>query len=374
MNIVLIGPYFPYRGGISDTNLELCETLKDLGHNVKIISFKLLYPSLLFPGKSQFVKKNSKQKISSQRIINSINPLNWIFTCKLINDINPELVISTYWTPFLSPSLSFINNKINKNIFKIGIIHNAYPHEKKLFQKTFLKFFLNSINKYVALSKNVYKQVNLISRSKKGKELFHPIPNKFGEPINKEIAKKKIGLKTNYKYLLFFGLIRKYKGLEILINSMAEITRNRKDIKLLIVGENYESINRYKKLINKNNLENSIYFVNNFIDQKDVKYWFCSSELIIQPYIKASQSGITPLSFQFETPTVCTNIPGLSDQIINNINGFISEPNSRNLAQQILIALNTNLTNIKKEIRKKKLNLTWKNFVIKLLKETKNDK
>lgn len=373
MNIVVIGPYFPYRGGISDTNQELCETLNKLGHNVNVISFKLLYPSLLFPGRTQFYKENSKQDIKSKRLINSINPFNWINNSRVINDLNPELVISTYWTPFLAPCLSFINNTINKNILKIGIVHNAYPHEKNIFQKKLFKIYLKSINKIITLSKNINNQINEISKSKKKIVLFHPIPKKFGKPIKKQIAKKKIGLKKDYNYLLFFGLIRKYKGLDILIESMSEIIKKRNDVKLLIVGENYESIIKYKKLIKKNNLENCISFINHFISEQEIKYWFCSSELVIQPYKKASQSGITPLSFQFETPTVCTNISGLSEYIIDNKDGFLSNPNSNDLAKKILMALNSDLTLIKKEIRNKKEKLTWNNFVSNLLKQ-KNDK
>jgi len=367
MNIVVIGPYFPYRGGISDTNQELCETLYKLGHSVNVISFKLLYPSILFPGVTQFYKDESKQKIKSKRLINSINPFNWINTAKIINDLNPELVISTYWTPFLAPCLSFINNAINKNILKIGIIHNAYPHEKNIFQKKLFKIYLDSINKSVALSKNINNEINDISNSNKKIVLFHPIPKKFGDPIEKQIAKEKIGLKKDYNYLLFFGLIRKYKGLDILIESMCEIIKKRNNVKLLIVGENYESIKKYKELIKKNNLENNISFINHFISEQEIKYWFCSCELVIQPYKKASQSGITALSFQFETPTVCTNISGLSEFIIDNNNGFLSNPNSIDLGKKILMALNSDLTLIKKEIRNKKEKLTWNNFVSNLL-------
>jgi glycosyltransferase involved in cell wall biosynthesis len=371
MNIVVIGPYFPYRGGISDTNQELCETLYKLGHNVKVISFKLLYPSFLFPGRTQYYQEKSKQKIKSKRLINSINPFNWLNTSKIINDLNPELVISTYWTPFLAPCLSFINNTINKNILKIGIVHNAYPHENNVLQKKLFKFYLNSINKSVTLSKNVNNQISEISKTKNEIVLFHPVPKKFGKPIEKQIAKENIGLKKKYNYLLFFGLIRKYKGLDILIESMSEIIKKRNDVKLLIVGENYESINKYKKLIKQNNLENSISFINYFISEMEIKYWFCASELVIQPYKKASQSGVTPLSFQFETPTVCTNISGLSEYIIDNKNGFLSNPNSIDLAKKILMALNSDLTLIKKGIRNKKEKLTWNNFVSNLLNQKK---
>jgi glycosyltransferase involved in cell wall biosynthesis len=368
MRIVVIGPYYPYRGGISDTNQELCETLKKLGHSVEVISFKLQYPSLLFPGKTQYYNKESNQKIKSKRIINSINPFNWINTSRSINDLNPELVISSYWTSFLAPCLFFINRGINKKIQKIGLIHNTYPHEKNFLQKDLFKLYLRSIDKYVTLSKNVFDQIKKITKFKKGISLFHPVPKKFGKPIKKEIALKQIGLKKGYKYLLFFGLIRKYKGLEILIQSMNEIIKEKKDIKLLIVGENYESTEKYKKMISQNNLNNNISLINKFIPEDEIKYWFSSSELIIQPYKKASQSGVTPLAFKFEIPTVCTNIGGLSEYISNKKDGFLCEPNSKDLAKNILLALNSDLNLIKKEIKNKKEKLTWDQFISKLLK------
>ena len=369
MKIVLIGPYFPYRGGISDTNQELCETLIKIGHSVEVITFKLQYPGFFFPGKTQFNNETSKQKIKSRRIINSINPFNWISTSKIINQLNPELVISCYWTAFLSPCLFFINNKINKKIKKIGIIHNAYPHENNIFQKDLFKLYLKSINKYVTFSKNISKEIIKIFPLKNGITLFHPIPEKFGKPIDKQIAKNKIGLENKTSYLLFFGLIREYKGLDILIKSMIEINKIKSNVKLLIVGENYEPLKKYKELVNISKTQNCISFINYFINEEEIKYWFCSSELVIQPYKNASQSGITPLAFQFEIPTVCTNVGGLSEFIIDNKNGFLSNPNSTDLTKKILLALNSNHNSIKKEIRIKKKKLTWSNFVSELLKK-----
>ena len=367
MKIIVIGPYFPYRGGIADTNQELCNELKQNGHTVIVLNFKLQYPSLLFPGKSQFSNKTSELKIKSKRVINSINPFNWISIAKLINYINPDLVITSYWTAFLSPCISCINKLIDNKINTIGLIHNAYPHEKGIFQKNLLKLFLKSIDKYISLSKNVSKQIKLVESNKKGETLFHPIPTKFGNPIEKKIAKEKLGLNSNYKYLLFFGLIRKYKGLDILIKAMSEIIKQNNKIKLLVVGENYESINKYKKLAIEENVINNIFFKNEFIKENEVKYWFCSSDLIIQPYKSASQSGITPLSVQFEVPTICSNINGLSEYIIDNKDGFLSKTNPKDLAKKILFALNSDLNLIKQGIKIKKKKLTWKHFVNKLI-------
>ena len=367
MKIVVIGPYFPFRGGIADTNQELCNALTKSGHTVKVINFKLQYPKIFFPGKSQLSNDKSGKVNDSKRIINSINPISWFNCIKVINEIKPTIVISSYWTSFMSPCLSFINKGLNKKITKIGIIHNAYPHEKILLQNKFLKIYLNNIDNYITLSKNVFEQIKIINSVKKGMDLFHPVPTKFGKPIDIKIAKEKIGLKSDFKYLLFFGLIRKYKGLDILIKAMKQIVKHDNKIKLLVVGENYESTEKYKNLAIKEGVFDSIQFKNEFINDNEIKFWFCSAILVIQPYKSASQSGITPLAIQFEIPTVCSNIKGLSEVVTDCHDGFLSNSDPKYLANKIIFALKFDLDLIKHQLRKKKNKYSWVNFTNKLI-------
>ncbi len=367
MNIVVIGPYFPYRGGISDTNQELCENLQKLGHSVIVFTFSLQYPSIFFPGKTQLSSKSKSPIIKGKRIINSLSPFNWISTVKKINNIDPDMLISCYWTPYMAPCFSFINRLINKKIKKIGLIHNAFPHENNLLQKNLLKFYLNSIDKHITFSKNVTNQINKIYNVKNGITLFLPIPKKFGEPINKNLSKEKLNLCKDSIYILFFGLIREYKGLDILIKSMSKIIEEKNKVKLLIVGENYKSIKNYEKIIERKKLSNNIFFKNKFIDENEIKYWFCCSDLVIQPYKKASQSGISSLSFQFEIPTVTTNIKGLSEYIIDNQDGFISEPNHKDLSNKILFAIDYDKKLMINKIKIKKDKYNWEKFVSHLI-------
>ncbi len=367
MNIVVIGPYFPYRGGISDTNQELCENLQKLGHSVIVFTFSLQYPSIFFPGKTQLSSKSKSPIIKGKRIINSLSPFNWISTVKKINNIDPDMLISCYWTPYMAPCFSFINRLINKKIKKIGLIHNAFPHENNLLQKNLLKFYLNSIDKHITFSKNVTNQINKIYNVKNGITLFLPVPKKFGEPINKNLSKEKLNLCKDSIYILFFGLIREYKGLDILIKSMSKIIEEKNKVKLLIVGENYKSIKNYKKIIERKKLNNNILFKDKFIDENEIKYWFCCSDLVIQPYKKASQSGISSLSFQFEIPTVTTNIKGLSEYIIDNQDGFISEPNHKDLSNKILFAIDYDKKLMINKIKIKKDKYNWEKFVSHLI-------
>ena len=367
MNIVVIGPYFPYRGGISDTNQELCENLQKLGHSVIVFTFSLQYPSIFFPGKTQLSSKSKSPIIKAKRIINSLSPFNWISTVKKINNIDPDMLISCYWTPYMAPCFSFINRLINKKIKKIGLIHNAFPHENNLLQKNLLKFYLNSIDKHITFSKNVTNQINKIYNVKNGITLFLPVPKKFGEPINKNLSKEKLNLCKDSIYILFFGLIREYKGLDILIKSMSKIIEEKNKVKLLIVGENYKSIKNYKKIIKRKKLNNNILLKDKFIDENEIKYWFCCSDLVIQPYKKASQSGISSLSFQFEIPTVTTNIKGLSEYIIDNQDGFISEPNHKDLSNKILFAIDYDKKLMINKIKIKKDKYNWEKFVSHLI-------
>ena len=368
MKIVLLGPYPPYRGGISDTNQELCKNLIELGHDVEIFNFKLQYPSIFFPGKSQYSKTLNNNVLKSFKIINSINPYNWINVAKAINKLKPDILINSYWSPYFSPCFFTINKMVSKKIKKIGIIHNAFPHESILFQKHLFKLYVNSIDEFICFSNKVKEQINLLIPKKKGKTIFHPVHEKFGDVVEKEKARNKLKLKKNIKYILFFGIIRPYKGLDILLKSLDLVLSKEKNIELLIVGESYDSITKYKKIINDSLYKNKIHFFNNYIEDDDLKYWFSASDLVVQPYKKSSQSGITPLAFQFEVPTVVTDVGGLSEQITNKVNGFICKPNFRDLAEKIILALNFNKKLIVKEMKKQKEKLNWVNFTKSLLK------
>ena len=367
MRIVLLGPYYPFRGGISDTNQELFNSLIKKGHKVYIIDFKLLYPKLLFPGKNQY--EENYKFFKSKKIINSINPINWFFVAKKINKLKPDLIISSYWTGFLSPCLTIINKLIDKKFKKIGIIHNSISHEKRFFEKILLKFYLNNIDKFFTLSQNVQNQINKICSYSKGETLFHPIPEKYGERVEKSIAKQKLNLKENFKYILFFGLIRKYKGLDLLIKSMPLVLENNPEIKLLIAGENYESINKYTSLISELGISDKIILKNDFIKSKEVKYWFSASDIIVLPYKSASQSGVIPLSIKFKVPIVGTKIEGIKEIIEKNNIGFLAEKDSSSISNKINYVLKDQNQKIIANMEKINKKLSWNNFTKELLKK-----
>jgi len=364
MNIVLIGPHYPYRGGISDTNQELSKSLVRKGHKVELINFKLLYPKLLFPGKTQYEKNIKSDK--SLKLLSSINPLSWLSTINYIRKQKPDLIITSYWTGFLSPCYFTLNSILNSKIKKIGIIHNCVSHEKKIFEKFFLKIYLSSLNKFFTLSRNVYQQIKNNFKVE-GFNLFHPTPSKFGEKVSRNEALKKLNLDRNNKYILFFGLIRDYKGVDMLIKAMPALVKKNPTLKLLVVGENYVSNDKYLNLINDLKLSNHIILINKFIQTEMVKYWFSVPEYVILPYQSASQSGIIPLSYHFDLPVICSNINGLKESVKDGVNGFLFNRNKKNIFEKIHYGLNFDKSILIKNITKKKNKLSWDSFVEKLL-------
>ena len=364
MKIILIGPFYPYRGGISDTNEELAKSLIKNNHFVKVINFKMLYPNFLFPGKTQFCKEKKEfPKISNHNLINSFNIFNWNKVVEKINDFEAELLISSYWTTSISVCISYINARVSKKIKKIGLIHNIKPHEKSYFNSFFVKRYLRSIDKYITFSLDVKKNVKKINSKLRGNAIFLPTLTKYGHPIENNKAKKKLGLSNNITYLMFFGLIRPYKGLDLLIKAFNELQKNFSKVELLIVGENYESIKKYKNLKEFVKNSDSIHLINKFIDEGMLKYWFSAADLIIQPYKNASQSGITSMAIQFEKIIVTTNVGGVSELIDHKKNGFVCKANYNDIANKIIDALNSEKKVILKNIRKTKKEMSWDNFI-----------
>ena len=368
MKIILLGPFYPYRGGISDTNEELAERLIESGHCVNVINFKMLYPKFIFPGKTQFFQEKKEfNNIRNQRLINSLNFFSWNNVIKKINDFDAELLISSYWTPLISVCISYINSEVSKKIKKIGLIHNAKPHEKSYLNSFLLNRYLHSLDKYITFSLNVKKNIQELNSKIVGESIFLPTPNKYGYPIEKNKAKRKLGLSQKITYLMFFGLIRPYKGLDLLIKAFNKLKKNSKNIELLIVGENYESIIKYKNMSEFVKNTDSIRLINKFIDEKMVKYWFSAADLVVQPYTSSSQSGITSMAIHFEKIIVTTNVGGISEKIDHKKNGFVCKANYHDIANKINDALKSERKFLVRNISKTKKEMSWKNFIKVLL-------
>ena len=356
---------YPYRGGISDSTHSLCNELINYGITTEVWTFSLLYPSFLFPGKSQYSNEEYDQNFKITRLINTINPFNWIKVSKMANNTMPDTIILRYWSPILIFSYFFIRIFLNKKIKVIGLIDNWDNHEKVPFEKLLRKLFLNTCDTFISMSANVGKQLEK-STSKKVVSLFHPINLNLPKPVSKSIAKVNLGL-DDITYISFVGLIRRYKGLETLIRSMKLI--NRDDIKLIIAGEFYEPIDKYLNLIKGLDLNDKIIINNKFLDSKMIRDYICASDLIIQPYMKASQSGITPLCYFYETPSVVSNINGLKEIIHRDKSGTTFEKTPENLSTAILESLEEDRNNYYRiNIKKLEGEYSWLSFIKELQK------
>ena len=363
-NFILIGPAFPFRGGISNTNHELIREIQKKFKNSFIITFKKLYPNFIFPGKNQFSNEKKPLKINIERHLTSYNPMSWIKTAKRINKFNPKAVIFRYYTPFLAPAYFFINILISNKIKKIALVDNWKPHESFLFDNFLNKLFGIKITGFISLSKNVSNQIRL-NFKKPILTLFHPINQNLPIPISKNNARKILKWPKERKTILFYGLIRKYKGLDLLINSIIEEPLKKSQIHLVIAGEFYEPKEKYLKLISKNNLDKRISIYDEYIDNEMTKNLFCASDAVIQTYHSSTQSGVTPLAYFYSTPVLVSKIDGLKDPVLKDKSGIVSEKSTKEISRNILKLLN-NLNYYTKNIEKTKSNYKWKKFAYEL--------
>ncbi len=337
MNVVIIGTAYPFRGGLASFNERLAAEFQAQGDTVQVYTFTLQYPNIVFPGKTQYSDSPAPAHLSIQATINSINPLSWVRTGKLIGNSQPDLVICPYWLPFMSPALSTILKGIRKrsNTKILSLVHNMIPHEPRLGDKRLSQYFVNQVDAFVTLSKSVKEDVQQFSNNQPIAYIPHPIYDNYGELETKRIAREYLALPPEGKYILFFGFIRKYKGLDLLIKAMAHPAIKDKYIKLIIAGEYYGDQPYYEGLMKELGVEASIIKKTEFIPNEEVRYYFSAADLVVQPYRTATQSGISQLCYHFEKPMVVTDVGGLSEIVPDGKAGYVVEVKEAAIAQAI---------------------------------------
>jgi len=366
MKIIIVGPSFPYRGGIADTNEALCRAINRRGHQAEIVTFRLQYPSFLFPGKTQYSDDPPPEDIKIHRLVNSINPLNWIFAAGKINKMEPNLVIFRYWIPFIAPTLGSIARMLKKSIKTIAITDNVIPHEKRPGDKILSNYFTKSCNGFITLSSSVRDELKSLI-SKPITYFPHPINDNLGEKVEKEKSKEYLGLEKDVNYILFFGIVRKYKGLDLLLKAIANNDLNELNIKLLVVGEFYTDPEPYYDIIKKYNLENRIIVKNQFIPTGDIKYYFSAADLIAQTYHSASQSGISQIAYNFDCPMLVTDVGGLSEMIPNGKVGYVVKKDPKAIGEAIKdFFINKRSKQFIEHIKEEKKKYSWDRFVEKM--------
>lgn len=360
MKIAIIGTAFPYRGGLANFNERLAYQMQKDGHLTNIYTFSLQYPNFIFPGKSQYSQDQVPKELTIKRAVNSINPFNWFVTGKAIKKENYDLIVVAYWLPFMSPCLSSIIYQIKKNKYSkvVSIVHNMIPHEPRLGDTILNKLFVNQCDAFLALSKSVLNDIKSFDKQKPKALSPHPVYDNFGEMIDQKEAIKKLNLDPNKKHLLFFGLIRDYKGLDLLLEAMPLLEK--KDITLIIAGEYYANRSSYSSIIEKHQLTSRIIEINSFIPNNEVKYYFCACDLVVQPYKSATQSGVTQIAYHFNKPMIVTNVGGLKEMCPDSKVGYVVEPNPQAVAKGInRFFKNVNIEDMTQNIIEEKKKYSW---------------
>jgi len=362
--VVIIGPAHPLRGGLATFNQRLAKQFNDEGHNCSIYSFSLQYPSFLFPGKTQYSDEPAPENLVINTVINSVNPFNWVKIGKRLKKEKPDLIIVRFWLPFMGPALGTILRRVRKNRHTkiICIADNVIPHEKRPGDKPFTNYFLKSCDAFITMSEKVLADLRLFEKSKPAKLIAHPLYDNFGEIISKQEARKHLGLPENEKIILFFGFIRKYKGLDLLleaVSALKNIKPQTLNLKLLIAGEFYEDEKPYKELIEKLGILQQLILRTDFIPDSEVKYYLCAADAVIQPYRNATQSGVTPLAYHFEKPMVVTNVGGLPSLVPHEKVGLVVQPDPAAIAEGILRFYQLGEDYFIPHLRKEKQKYSW---------------
>ncbi|MBP6531992.1 MAG: glycosyltransferase [Bacteroidia bacterium] len=364
MKVVIVGPAFPLRGGIADFNEALAIAFQDEQIETSIYSFYFQYPKFLFPGTNQNAEGSPNAALKIQSTISSINPVSWFTTAQKIASEKPSFVVIRYWLPFMAPALGTIAKLLRrKKIHVIAITDNVIPHEKRPGDSALTGYFVRNCDAFVTMSKSVLNDLSKFTSGSKKKFIPHPVYNIFGQAIPKSEARKKLAIQNDEKLILFFGFIRSYKGLDLLIDAMADPKLKDLNVKLLIAGEFYEDKQPYLDKIAS--IENGDRFIlhTTFIGKESVKDYFCAADLIVQPYKSATQSGITQIAYHFGRPMLVTNVGGLAEIVTDQRVGYVTDRNAGAIANAISdFYINHRENDFAKNAIADREKFSWKNF------------
>lgn len=328
MKVVIIGPAYPLRGGLATYNERLARAFQEAGDEVRIITFSLQYPDFLFPGQTQFSTEPGPKDLHIEASINSVNPLSWWWVGEKLRRAKPDLVVFRFWLPSMGPALGSIARRIRRNRHTriVAITDNVVPHEKRPGDRPFTRYFLSACHGFVTMSRAVLTDLRRLRFRQPARYQPHPLYDNFGPLKPKKEALEALGLDPATGYLLFFGFIRAYKGLDILLEALADERVAQLPVKLIIAGEYYEDAAPYEALIKKYTLESRLIRATDFIPNEKVVDYFCAADLIVQPYKNATQSGVSQIAYHFERPMLVTDVGGLAELIPDGEVGYVVAP------------------------------------------------
>jgi D-inositol-3-phosphate glycosyltransferase len=339
MKVVIIGPAYPLRGGLATYNERLARAFKSAGDEVRIVTFSLQYPDFMFPGQTQFSTEAGPTDLAIEVSLNSVNPLSWVGVGRRLRQERPDLVVFRFWLPVMGPALGTVARLVrgNGHTRVVAITDNVVPHEKRPGDKPFTRYFLSACDGFVTMSRKVLADLQDLGFSKKP-ALYrpHPLYDNFGPAKPKEVALAVLGLSAEVRYVLFFGFIRAYKGLDILLEAMADPRVAALPMKLLIAGEFYEDAAPYEVLIQKHNLESRLVRATDFIPNERVADYFSAADLVVQPYKHATQSGVSQVAYHFGRPMLVTDVGGLAELIPAGVVGYVVPPTAVAIADALV--------------------------------------
>lgn len=370
--IIILGSAHPLRGGLSAFNERLAYQLQAEGHAVSIYTFSLQYPNFLFPGTSQYTDEPAPAGLDIRVKVNSINPLNWIKIGRELKQLRPDIIVVKFWLPFMGPCFGTILRlvKRNKHTKVVSILDNVIPHEKRPGDRPFTQYFLKAVDACVAMSRSVQADLLQLQPNIPCAFIPHPLYDHFGKIESAEQARIKLGIAPTEKVILFFGFIRKYKGLDILLEAMSNPSIKQAGIKLLVAGEFYEDASYYTDFIQQYDLESSCIMHTDFIPNSEVATYFNAADVVVQPYRTATQSGISQMAYHFEKPMIVTKVGGLPEIVPNGKVGYVTEVKADAIAEAILSFYSEGIAaQFVNGVREEKTKYEWHHMSAAILKE-----
>jgi glycosyltransferase involved in cell wall biosynthesis len=364
-SVVIIGPAHPLRGGLASFNERLARQFASMGHRVSVYTFSLQYPGFLFPGTTQYSTEPAPADLDIRVRINSVNPFNWLSVGRELQRLAPDLVVVRYWLPFMGPCLGTILRlvKRNRRTRVVCIADNVIPHEKRPGDTVFTRYFLRPVDAFVTMSRKVMSDLRGFEPDKPAEFVAHPLYDNFGEPVDRTQARRHLGLPLEGPLILFFGFIRPYKGLDMLLEAMADPRIREKGIRLVVAGEFYTERQSYLDIISRKGIAEDVILRTDFIPDSEVRHYLCAADLVVQPYRSATQSGVTPLSYHFEKPMLVTRVGALPDMVPDGKVGVVVEPEPQAIADGILRCFEKGVDSFLPQLREEKKKYTWLRLV-----------
>ena len=370
--MLIVGPAWPLRaGGMATFNERMAYSLQEQGHEVEIITFSMQYPGWLFPGKTQLSDEPAPEGLNIRVLLHALNPINWLITARYVRQYRADYLILRYWMPFMAPCLgmlSFWSTILGSKAIRIALADNIIPHESFPLSRVLTKFFLAQTDSAATLSDSVRADLMALGYRKPSIRLKHPLYDNFGAPVDRETACNTLGLDPGFTYFLYFGFIRAYKGLDLLLEAFADERLRSQNVKLIVAGEFYESPDRYNRIIRERNLSPHLVLLTRFIRNDEVRFLFSAAQLVTQTYHHATQSGVTQIGFHYHTPMLVTDVGGLAELVDHDRSGYVCPPNPEKIADHMIdFLMNKRYAEMSAQVAVKKQEFSWEEFVRKLL-------